>query len=124
MQQVLAEAITASAVPVRLARSASYAHLTMVAGVVAAAAGDELVIAHPLGHSPRAWIAVILGGPAQHLAGIRCRVTRPHIGLLARAGVMPGWRLSVDVVRMRVGGVCGWSQRVMVRQHADRRHSD
>ncbi|MGN9809510.1 low temperature requirement protein A [Micromonospora sp. BQ11] len=49
--EVLAGAIPASADSARLARTASYAHLVMVAGVVVAAVGDELV-AHPLGHTP------------------------------------------------------------------------
>ncbi|NES14203.1 low temperature requirement protein A [Micromonospora sp. PPF5-17] len=95
--QVLAEAIAVSADPVRLAGSASYAHLTMVAGVVAAAVGDELVIAHPLGHTPPAWIVVILGGPALYLAGRarfehavfgRVSWSRP-IGVLALAALIP-----------------------------------
>ncbi|MEV0725642.1 low temperature requirement protein A [Micromonospora purpureochromogenes] len=95
--QVLAEAIAVSADPVRLARSASYAHLVMVAGVVVAAVGDELVIAHPLGHTPPAWIAVILGGPALYLAGRarfehavfgRVSWSRP-IGVLALAALAP-----------------------------------
>ncbi|SCL18128.1 Low temperature requirement protein LtrA [Micromonospora rhizosphaerae] len=95
--QVLAEAIAVSADPVRLARSASYAHLAMVAGVVAAAVGDELVIAHPFGHTPPAWIAVILGGPALYLAGrasfeyaVFGRVSRSRpIGVLVLAALTP-----------------------------------
>jgi low temperature requirement protein LtrA len=95
--QVLAEAIAVSADPVRLARWASYAHLVMVAGVVAAAVGDELVITHPLGHTPPAWIAVILGGPALYLAGrarfehaVFGRVSRSRpIGVLALAALTP-----------------------------------
>ncbi|MFC0507601.1 low temperature requirement protein A [Micromonospora costi] len=95
--QVLAEAIAVSADPVRLAESASYAHLAMVAGVVAVAVGDELVIAHPLGHTPPAWIAVLIGGPALYLAGrarfehaVFGRVSRSRlIGVLALAALTP-----------------------------------
>ncbi|MET7967584.1 low temperature requirement protein A [Micromonospora sp. NPDC005305] len=95
--QVLAEAIAASTDPVRLARWASYAHLAMVAGVAAAAVGAELVIAHPLGHTPPAWIAVILGGPALYLVGrarfehaVFGRVSRSRpIGVLALAALAP-----------------------------------
>ncbi|MFF0369905.1 low temperature requirement protein A [Micromonospora sp. NPDC005087] len=95
--QVLAEAIAVSGDPVRLAGTASYAHLAMVAGVVATAVGDELVIANPLGHTPPAWIAVILGGPALYLAGrarfehaVFCRVSRSRpIGVLALAALTP-----------------------------------
>ena len=55
----------------------------------------ELVIAHPLGHTPPAWIAVILGGPALFLAGralfeyvVFARVSRDRpIGLLILAAL-------------------------------------
>ena len=70
--QLLPQAIAAAPEPVRLGLSASYAHLVMVAGVVVAAVGAELVIAHPLGHTRPAWVAVILGGPALFLAGRAC----------------------------------------------------
>ncbi|WBC14896.1 low temperature requirement protein A [Micromonospora sp. WMMA1998] len=104
--EVLAEAIVASADPVRLARSASYTHLTMVAGVVVTAVGGELVIAHPLGHTPPAWIAVLLGGPALYLAGrarfehaVFGRVSRSRpIGVLALAVLAPAMLLVPPVV--------------------------
>jgi low temperature requirement protein LtrA len=104
--QVLAEAIAVSADPVRLAGSASYAHLTMVAGVVATAVGGELVIAHPRGHTPPAWIAVILGGPALYLAGrarfehaVFGRVSRSRpIGVLALAVLAPAMLLVPPVL--------------------------
>ncbi|HEX5167232.1 MAG TPA: low temperature requirement protein A, partial [Thermomicrobiales bacterium] len=54
----------------RLARSAyTYFHLPMVAGIILAAVGDELSIAHPRGETDTATAAVILGGPALFLAG-------------------------------------------------------
>jgi low temperature requirement protein LtrA len=54
----------------RLARSAySYFHIPMVAGIIAAAAADELTIAHPSNGATVATTAVILGGPALYLAG-------------------------------------------------------
>ena len=54
----------------RIARSAyTYSHLPMVAGIIVAAVGDELVIAHPLGHAEAPTIAAVLGGPALFLAG-------------------------------------------------------
>ncbi|MFG3599914.1 low temperature requirement protein A [Micromonospora chersina] len=103
--EVLAEAIAASPDPVRLARSASYAHMAMVAGVVVAAVGAELVIAHPLGHTPPAWIAVILGGPGLYLAGrarfehaVFGRVSRSRpIGVLALAALAPAMLLLPPV---------------------------
>jgi low temperature requirement protein LtrA len=41
----------------------------MVAGIIVAAVGDELVIAHPLGHAELPAIVAVLGGPALFLAG-------------------------------------------------------
>jgi low temperature requirement protein LtrA len=56
--------------PGRLGRSAyTYFHLPIVAGVIVAAAGDELTISHPTGHSGGAVVATVLGGPALFLAG-------------------------------------------------------
>jgi low temperature requirement protein LtrA len=56
--------------PGRLARSAyTYFHLPMVAGIIVTAVGDELMIAHPLGHADLASVATILGGPALFIAG-------------------------------------------------------
>ena len=55
--------------PGRLARSAyTYWHLPMVAGIIVTAVGDELVIAHPLGHADLATVATVLGGPALFIA--------------------------------------------------------
>jgi low temperature requirement protein LtrA len=47
----------------------TYVHLPMVAGVIVAAVGDELSIAHPLAPATSAAMAAILGGPAIFLAG-------------------------------------------------------
>ncbi|WP_326562770.1 low temperature requirement protein A [Micromonospora sp. NBC_01796] len=56
--------------PGRIGRSAfTYFQLPMVAGIIVAAVGDELVIAHPDGHSGWATIVTVLGGPALFLAG-------------------------------------------------------
>ncbi|WP_446218687.1 low temperature requirement protein A [Micromonospora sp. IBHARD004] len=104
--KMMAEAIAASPDPVRLARSASYAHLVMVAGLVAAAVGAELVISHPLGHTQPAWIAVILGGPALYLAGharfeqaVFGRVSRSRpIGVLVLAALTPAMLASPPLI--------------------------
>lgn len=56
--------------PGALGRSAyTYLHLPMVAGVIITAVGDELAIAHPLGHASPEIVATVLGGPALFLAG-------------------------------------------------------
>ncbi len=99
--ELLAAAVTVSADPARIGRSASYAHLIMVAGIVVTAAGDELVVAHPSGHLRPAWIAVILGGPALFLAGrarleytVFSRVSKDRlVGLLLLAAAAPAMLL-------------------------------
>ncbi len=62
--------IASTADPGRLARLAyTYMHLPIVAGIIVSAVADELVLAHPAGHSSPGTIAAILGGPALYLAG-------------------------------------------------------
>jgi low temperature requirement protein LtrA len=64
------EVIAGSVDPGRLGRSAyTYCHLPMVAGIIVAAVGDELVIAHPGGHASVATTTAVLLGPALFLAG-------------------------------------------------------
>ncbi|MFE9692739.1 low temperature requirement protein A [Micromonospora sp. NPDC005806] len=95
--QLLAEAVAAAQDPTRVAFSATYSPPIMVAGVVATSVGVELVIAHPLGHTQPAWVAVILGGPALFLAGragfeyaVFARVSRDRpIGVLVLATLAP-----------------------------------
>jgi low temperature requirement protein LtrA len=95
--ELFASAIAAAPDPGRVARSASYAHLIMVTGIVAIAVGDELVIEHPTGHQDPAWILVIIGGPALFLVGrsvfeyaVFARVSRSRvIGLLVLAALAP-----------------------------------
>ena len=54
----------------RLARDGyTYLHVVLVAGVILAAVGDELVIAHPTDVLPAQEIAVIVAGPAVYLLG-------------------------------------------------------
>jgi low temperature requirement protein LtrA len=56
--------------PGRLARSGyTYLHVLMVAGIIVAAVGDELVLHHPGGHTDAKTAAVILVGPALFLLG-------------------------------------------------------
>ncbi|WBB64826.1 low temperature requirement protein A [Micromonospora sp. WMMD812] len=67
--EVLGEAVATARDPLRVALPARFAHPVMVGGIVAISVSDELVIEHPLGNTPPAWAAVILGGPALFLAG-------------------------------------------------------
>jgi low temperature requirement protein LtrA len=90
-------AITASGDPGRLARIGyTYLHLPIIAGIVVAAVGDELVLAHPLGHADLATIVIVVGGAALFLLGallFKCalagRVPLSHLlglGMLALCG--------------------------------------
>lgn len=55
----------------RLARLAyTYIHLPIVAGIVVSAVGDELLLAHPDGHSGLKEVLSIVGGPLLYLAGV------------------------------------------------------
>jgi low temperature requirement protein LtrA len=64
------EAIARSADPGRMARSAYvYFHIPIVAGIIAVAAADELVLAHPGETGTPASVSLILGGTALFLAG-------------------------------------------------------
>jgi low temperature requirement protein LtrA len=56
--------------PGRVGRNVyTYLHIPIVAGIVVTAVGDELVIAHPGGHTDIAAAFTLLGGPALYLAG-------------------------------------------------------
>jgi low temperature requirement protein LtrA len=57
--------------PGRIARLAyTYLHLPIVAGIVVVAVGDELVLAHPEGHSDLATVLSIVGGPLLFMVGV------------------------------------------------------
>jgi low temperature requirement protein LtrA len=56
--------------PTRVARSAyAYAHGLMVGGIIVAAVGIDLAIAHPSGQIATSTAATILGGPGLYLLG-------------------------------------------------------
>ena len=64
------EAMARSNNPGRIARSAYvYFHIPIIAGIIAVAAADELVLAHPGEHGTPASVSLILGGTALFLAG-------------------------------------------------------
>jgi low temperature requirement protein LtrA len=62
-----------------LARDAyTYLHVLMIAGVIVAAVGDELLIAHPTGHLDGTEVAALAAGPGLYLAAhvlFRLRMT-------------------------------------------------
>jgi low temperature requirement protein LtrA len=81
----------------RPARKLDWDHLVMVFGIVVAAVGSKLVIAHPTGHTPWTWLVVILGGPALFLIGrihfgwvVFAHLSLPRvIGLAVLAAAVP-----------------------------------
>ncbi|MFD0786260.1 low temperature requirement protein A, partial [Micromonospora azadirachtae] len=69
VRQLLARSGLMTMERVQPGASTSYTHLMMVAGVLLISTGLSLVIDQPLGHTPAAWAAVILGGSALFLLG-------------------------------------------------------
>ncbi|MFI6235430.1 low temperature requirement protein A [Micromonospora sp. NPDC050784] len=50
-------------------RESAFAHLLMVAGIVAITVSDEMAIVHATAAAPASWLVIILSGPALFLAG-------------------------------------------------------
>jgi low temperature requirement protein LtrA len=74
----------------RIARNAyTYMHLPIVAGIIVAAVGDELVLHHPGGHTDFKTAAVVIGGPALYLIGnsLFKRLSAPYFPLSHTAGL-------------------------------------
>lgn len=64
------DAIAHSADPGRMARSAyTYFHLPIISGIIAVAAADELILAHPGDPGTLASVSLILGGTALFVSG-------------------------------------------------------
>lgn len=55
--------------PGRVVRWAPYTHVLMVAGIVATAAGSDLVVGQPTGRTATGWVALIVGGSMLFLIG-------------------------------------------------------
>jgi low temperature requirement protein LtrA len=69
--EVGVEQITHASDPGRLGRWAyTYLHLPIVTGIILFAVGDELVLAHPTGHSEIKTVASVVGGPLAYLIGV------------------------------------------------------
>lgn len=69
-QAVAHHKIAATNDPGRIARVAyTYIHILLVAGIIVVAVSDELILAHPTGHSDAATIWTSIGGTALYLVG-------------------------------------------------------
>lgn len=91
-----AEHITRSDDPGRVARTAyTFIHLTIVAGIVLMAVGDEVILAHPSGHTSLNTALAVVGGPLIFVLGnlmfkrvVTGQAPRSHVvGLLMLLGV-------------------------------------
>jgi low temperature requirement protein LtrA len=74
----------------RLARLAyTYIHLPIVAGIVVSAVGDELLLAHPIGHIGAKEMLSMIVGPLLYLAGVILfkRSIRGHLQLSHLVGI-------------------------------------
>jgi low temperature requirement protein LtrA len=77
----------------------TYLHAVLVAAIVLAAVGDELVIAHPTEELPRAELLAVVGGPALYLLG--------HALFRLRMAGSIGWRRLAGAVACLLVGVVG-----------------
>jgi low temperature requirement protein LtrA len=87
------QTIAGSTDPGRLARLAyTYLHIPIVAGIIVAAVADELVLAHPSGHTELKTAGAVLGGPLLFLVGnllFKGAVTgRPPLSHLVGLGLL------------------------------------
>jgi low temperature requirement protein LtrA len=85
-----AQSISHSDDPGRIARVAyTFIHLTIVAGIVLTAVGDEFILAHPSGHTDLKTALAVLGGPLLFLLGnlLFKRVITGHIPVTHVAGM-------------------------------------
>ncbi|WP_406315471.1 low temperature requirement protein A [Streptosporangium sp. NBC_01639] len=134
-----AERVAAADDTGRIGRSAyTYSHIPIVAGVIIAAVGDELAIAHPLGPITTGTALTVLGGPALFLAGHAVfqrlvfgrlpagrvvaiavlAVTAPVV--LAAPSLVPPLALAV-LAALVVGGAALWDSRPAQQDHAKSR---
>jgi low temperature requirement protein LtrA len=117
--------------PGRLARDAyTYLHAPIVAGIIATAVGDELLIAQPGRALHGVGLAMVLGGPALYLVGeslFRLRLTgAANARRLAVAAVLVllapvGWQISALALSAAVAALL--SALVLWELRAPARHA-
>lgn len=128
-----AEVIAGATDPGRLGLTAyTYFHIPMVAGIIVAAAGDELAIAHPNDSVTAATASIILGGPALYLAGTVLFKSAlwgyvpasRFAGIAALAAIVPLALVASNLVLAAaatgvVVGVAAWDTRAALRADYD-----
>jgi low temperature requirement protein LtrA len=92
----------------RLARDGyTYLHVVMVAGIILAAVGDELMIAHPTAHLSAGKAAAVVGGPALYLVA-------HALFRLRMAGSIAWKRLAAALACVAVGFLGGVAPALLV----------
>ena len=126
--------MSASDDPGRVARDAyTYLHLLIVAGIIATAAGNELLIAEPHDALHGVGLAIVLGGPALFLLGeslFQWRTTgranakrllaaalivglaplATHVSALALAVIVTGLLTALAIWETRTPTPLGWTR--------------
>lgn len=100
-------AITRSSDPGRIGASLHYVQAILIAGVMATAVGNDLVLAHPHALPSTAQIAILLAGPAIYLLGsaiykrvVHGNLPRSHLaGVLLLVALVPV-AMAVDLLVM------------------------
>lgn len=117
--------------PGRIGAQFHYIHVILIAGIIASAVADDLVIGHGDHHVELKYLAVLLGGPAIYLLGnalfkrvVHGRFPASHaVGLLLLALLIP----VVGHLSIAIAGTCTtlvvivvacWDSVVRRRQHA------
>jgi low temperature requirement protein LtrA len=78
----------------------TYLHAVLIAGIIIAAVGDELVIAHPTNELSRAELLAVVGGPALYLLG--------HALFRLRMAGSIAWKRITGAVACLFVGVVGF----------------
>ena len=78
----------------------TYLHAVLIAGIIIAAVGDELVIAHPTNELSRAELLAVVGGPAVYLLG--------HALFRLRMAGSIAWKRITGAVACLFVGVVGF----------------
>ena len=124
--------------PGRVARDAyTYVHLLIIAGIIATAAGSELLIAEPNDSLHGIGLAIVLGGPALFLLGgslfqwmttgtanvkrlaaagliIGLVPLAPHVSALVLAVIVTGLLSALALWELRASAPLGWASRQRV----------
>ena len=123
-----AEKIAEAEDPGRMGRLAyTYLHLPIIAGIIVCAVADELVLAHPLGHSEIKLLIAGIGGPVLYLIGnaLFKRTLHEHLplshlvglGLLAAIALVSAWLTPLAVCTLATASlivVAVWETRSLV----------